>query len=298
MAALLQRVEKPLRDLRKALKNLSKDPQPDEVHKLRTRARRVEAIVAAWPPAERHLSQRLIQSIKPLRKAAGAVRDMDVLTANVLKLPRKRDSGSLARLVENLGSARRAYANALLRVARRGGKTACRNLEGYLKMVRSAFIGSEGDKTGLADGAPASPPERALRSAAARLARKLSRWPQLDERNLHPFRIKVKELRSILQIFADSDPGFAKALADASARIGNWHDWQHLKEIAENIPGEPLERALLGAIRRTARRKLTQALAAANALRATYLHSASGRPTAAARGLAHRKMETVEQKQR
>ena len=272
MATRLQRVEKPLRDLRKALKNLSKDPQPEEVHDLRTRARRVEAIAAAWTPGEGKLARRLVQSIKPLRKTAGAVRDMDVLTANVLNLPRGSGSGSLARLVENLGSARRAYANALLREAGRRRKAACRSLEEYSRMLRSA-IGR--NKAAPADSAPASPPEMALRAAAASLARRLGRWPELDERNLHLFRIKVKELRSILQLFKDSDAALVEALGVTNARIGDWHDWQHLKEIAKNIPGEPLERALLGRIDRTAKRKLRQALATANALRGTYLHAAT-----------------------
>ncbi len=270
MGTRLQRVEKPLRDLRKALKNLSKDPHPEEVHELRARARRVEAIAAAWAPGEGKLSRRLIQSIKPLRNAAGAVRDMDVLTANVLKLP-PGAGGSLARLVENLGSARRAYANALLRAAARRRKEACRNLEEYARTVRTAF---GRNKAASAADARAGPAETALRSAAARLVRRLGRWPEFDERNLHLFRIKVKELRSILQLFKDSDAGLVEALGETHARIGDWHDWQHLKEIAEKIPGEPLERALLARIGRTAKRKLAQALAAANALRETYLRAA------------------------
>lgn len=268
MATKLQRVEKPLRDLRKALKKLSKDPQPDEIHELRTRARRVEAMAAAWTPGEGKLSQQLIQSIKPLRNAAGAVRDMDVLTANVLKLPRGSGFGSLARLVENLGSARRAYSNALLREAGRRRKAACRNLEEYLRMVRTAF-GSH--KTASAEGASASPAEMALRSAAASLTRKLSRWAELDERNLHLFRIKVKELRSILQLFADSDPGFVEALGEANSRIGDWHDWQQFKEIAHQVLVLERDRPLLDRIDKTTRRRFDRALAAAHALRGRYL---------------------------
>ncbi len=274
MTTGLQRVEKPLRDLRKSLKKLSKDPQPEEVHNLRTRARRVEAVVAAWPLGDEKLARRLVQSIKPLRKAAGAVRDMDVLTANVLELPRGADSGSLVRLLENLGSARRAYANALLRTARRRRKEACRNLQEYAKLLRKIFARTQGAP---ADGAPASQAESALRSAAARLTRKLGQWPDFDEDNLHLFRIRVKELRSILQLIANSDAGLVEALGETNVRIGDWHDWQHLQEIAENIPGEPLERALLARIGRTVSRKLRQALAAANGLRTTYLQGVSKR---------------------
>ena len=274
MATRLQRVEKPLRDLRKSLKNLSKDPRPDEVHNLRTRARRVEAIAAAWTLGDEKLARRLVRSIKPLRKAAGAVRDIDVLTANVLNLPRGSDSVSLVRLVENLGSARRAHANTLLRAARRRRKEACQNLAEYSKLVQRACTRTQATS---AVGASASLAEGALRPKAARLARKLSRWPALDEHNLHLFRIRVKELRSILQLFADCDADLVKVLGEANARIGDWHDWQQLKEIAENIPGEPLARALLGRIARTTGNKLRQALAAADALRTTHLQAASER---------------------
>jgi CHAD domain-containing protein len=284
----LQHVEKPLRDLRKALKNLSAHPQPEEVHELRTRARRVEAIAAACAGAEGKLARRLVRSIKPLRKAAGAVRDMDVLTANVLALPRGTSSASLVRLVENLGSVRRAYANALLRAVSRRRKEACRNLEEFSRIVRKGRARNQGARE---NGVPPSAAETALRSAASSLARKLSRWPELDERNLHLFRIKVKQLRSILQLLADSDPALVEALGTANARIGDWHDWHHLKEIAEIVPGEPLERALLGRIGRTAKRKLTQALAAAHALRASYLQTVSRRAGAAKAGLAPGKME-------
>ena len=86
MTGELERVQKALRELGKSLKSLPANPAPKEVHKLRTAARRVEAIAGALPEAEGKASRRLVKSIEPLRKAAGGVRDMDVLAANARKL--------------------------------------------------------------------------------------------------------------------------------------------------------------------------------------------------------------------
>lgn len=47
----LDHIEKPLRTLRKLLKTLPEDPAPAEVHKLRTRARRIEAVARALESA-------------------------------------------------------------------------------------------------------------------------------------------------------------------------------------------------------------------------------------------------------
>jgi CHAD domain-containing protein len=268
MGIEVERVQEPLRRLRKALRKLSDDPTPDEVHRLRTLTRRVEAISSAWEPGEAKLLRRLLDSIRPVRKAAGRVRDMDVLAANAPSLVHGSGSGSLARLAENLRSARRAYANALLRATNRQRKAACESLDEFSRRARAAFGRGKAD-AGKAEGA--------LRSAAVRLAIELGRWPALNESNLHDFRIAAKRLRAILQLFVDSDAGLVEALGKANARIGDWHDWQHLKEIAEGIPGEPLDRALMTQIGRMVRSRLRLAMAACNALRKRYLHGAPRR---------------------
>ena len=45
-----ERVLKPTRKLRKLLKNMPKQPAPEQVHDLRTNTRRFEAILAAVSP--------------------------------------------------------------------------------------------------------------------------------------------------------------------------------------------------------------------------------------------------------
>ena len=58
---------------------------------------------------------------------------------------------------------------------------------------------------------------------------------RLTQSNIHAFRLKVKELRYILQLYADADPGLVDALGEVQRRIGDWHDWQQLAEIAREI---------------------------------------------------------------
>jgi CHAD domain-containing protein len=275
------RVQKPLRQLRKALKRLPKDPAPETVHKLRTRARHVEAIAAALSEPDEKKVRRLLKSIKPVRKAAGDVRDMDVLTGNALSLPQnshresRRDSfrESLIRLVEHLGIARKKSAGELLNAVDDQRKAARRVLKQYAKLVRTALA----PKNSSSSGAAPAPSEQHIQIVIANLNGELRRWPALSARNIHPFRLKVKELRYILQLLPNADSGFIDALGSVKDQIGDWHDWQQLAETAEQMLGPSEDRALLAEIDRIGRQKLRHALASANALRKRHLESSPAR---------------------
>src|ERR1700721_2128512 len=88
MAGELERARKAVRGLNKTLKHLPSDspPPPKEVHNLRTASRRVEAIAAALAQVQSKESRRALKAIEPIRKAAGGVREMDVLLANARRL--------------------------------------------------------------------------------------------------------------------------------------------------------------------------------------------------------------------
>src|SRR5579859_2774337 len=70
MAIELERMEKPLRKLRKILKEWPSDPPPEMVHKLRTQTRRTEAIVSSFMLDQEPEVRRLLKAMKPVRKAA------------------------------------------------------------------------------------------------------------------------------------------------------------------------------------------------------------------------------------
>ncbi len=282
MAIALDRLEKPLRELRKSLKRLKKNPPPEDVHKLRTRARHIEAIAPALTPSEEKKTRRLLKSIKPVRKAAGSVRDMDVLTGNALSLPKNSHSESLVRLVELLGTTRQKSAGALLETVGEQRKSARQILKQYSKLVKASFNGAHsGKNSGKHAGANGHAPQPAKNVHAAILAltENLSRWPSLSESNIHPFRLKVKELRSILQLFPNSDLGFVEALGKVKDQIGDWHDWQQLSGFARQALDARQDRALLKQIERTGERKLEEALAAATALRRRYLKNGRKKAT-------------------
>jgi CHAD domain-containing protein len=107
--------------------------------------------------------------------------------------------------------------------------------------------------------------------AAMRLMDELSRWPQFSVENLHAFRIKMKELRYVLQLTEAAEPKFVTALEKVKARIGDWHDWLELRRIAGEVLDLRKHRAVLEEIEEIGKGKLKLALAAARAVRARYL---------------------------
>ena len=57
--------------------------------------------------------------------------------------------------------------------------------------------------------------------------------PNLNEKNLHPYRLKVKELRDVLRLaHKPTNQKFIDALGQVKDAIGDWHDWEELLEIA------------------------------------------------------------------
>ena len=111
--------------------------RPNEVHKLRTASRRVEAIAAALAQVESKESRRSLKSIEPIRKAAGGVREMDVLLANARRLARTSAGDSLTRLVEHLQIARQQNAVELRRAIGKRRDAARENLKEYIRLVRA-----------------------------------------------------------------------------------------------------------------------------------------------------------------
>ena len=138
MAEELERARKAVRELSRTLKSLPKEPPPGEVHRLRTTTRRVEAIVSVLAQLEGKESRRLLKSIEPIRKAAGGVREMDVMIGNARKLARYAEGDSLTRLVEQLHIARQQNAAELRRVLGRRRAAAREKLKDYSSLIRTA----------------------------------------------------------------------------------------------------------------------------------------------------------------
>jgi CHAD domain-containing protein len=82
----VERIQKSIRRVRKFPANVPKDPET--VHDLRTSARRLEATVETLGLDPKRRKKQLLRNLAQLRKHAGKVRDIDVFTSTILKLPR------------------------------------------------------------------------------------------------------------------------------------------------------------------------------------------------------------------
>ena len=269
MADELERVRKALRELGKSLESLHGESAPKNVHKLRTASRRVEAIAGVLQAVDGKKSRRLVKSIEPVRKAAGGVRDMDVLLADARKLARYCDGESLGHLVEHLETARQQYAGELQHALHHRRKAVLADLKEYSKFVASA---AKHAQSASSSGADANQSQENIHSSAMDVMRELGDWQPLEAENLHEFRLKVKQLRYTLQLDAQSDAALVEALGDVQRRIGDWHDWHQLEQIARQALLLEEDRALLDRIGETVKRRFDRALAAANALRGKYLN--------------------------
>lgn len=252
-----ENAERPLRKLRKTLKQLPDDPSVEAVHSLRTQTRRLEAIVDAFMLDRKKKTRDLLKAVTPVRKAAGDVRDMDVLVGNVLNLSRDQANDSLVRLVEHLGEMRIESARALRRTVGAKRKDARRGLKSYAKLIGRQFADGKESVSGSTQ-------------APAMLATELARWPVLDGENVHDFRIKVKQLRYMLQLSKAADGAMVDALGKVKDEVGDWHDWQELARIAKDTLDPVQDRSALRQIEEIGQVKFEKALATANAVRNEY----------------------------
>src|SRR5690348_8602791 len=95
-----KQVHKPIRKLRKLLKKLPKHPKPDQVHALRTNSRRLEGLMASLAIDCGREPRRLLKHVGRVRKSAGKVRDMDVLTGFAASLEVDGEENCKLRLIE------------------------------------------------------------------------------------------------------------------------------------------------------------------------------------------------------
>jgi len=262
----LENAKRPLRKLRKALKRLPPDPSVEDVHSLRTQTRRLEAIVDALMLEDKKKTRQLLKSVDPVRKAAGEVRDMDVLVGHVLALPRTHENDdALIRLVEHLGEMRVEGVRELHHTVTANKRNARRGLKSYSRMVQKRFPGKQQNSTATVPG-------------PAGLLEELAQWPALDAGNIHEFRIKVKQLRYMLQLSRAADRKTVEALGKVKDEVGDWHDWQELARIAHQVLSPEADQGALKRIAEIGTRKFKQALKTANEVRDRYL--VDGRPSA------------------
>jgi CHAD domain-containing protein len=257
------RVQKSIGRLRKFLKKNAKHPEPEKIHDVRTSARRLEASLETMDVGKKKLKKRLRRDVSALRKRLGKVRDMDVLTDYAMSIsPEDSERECLVELLEYLGTKRAKHTKRL----RKTSQTVGPNLRSDLQKFAEKMDEEASDRNGNAAQGVESDgkPNMTLESLLA----DLHRPAHLTRSNLHPYRLKVKELRYVLQFSEDKRfQKFIDGLGEVKDAIGEWHDWEELVAIAGEVVDQGSRSKLVGQLKKIADEKLQHALGAANRLR-------------------------------
>jgi len=263
MSLNTDRIEKDLRKLRNLVKKVSRNPTPEEIHRLRTRVRRFEVELQASGLDAQRKAKWLLRQLARIRKRAGKVRDMDVLTAHLSTVRIDGERDCLIQLFEFLGTKRYEKAERLHQVVNKYRDTINKRLKKIARVLEKRMGSSAAN---------------AATSAAMQSSAELATYGSLNRGNLHGYRLKLKELRNILQMGEDAPKKeFVESLEKIKDEIGEWHDWEELNSIAAKIldhsAGCKLKRQLKG----ITQQKYESALSSANKLQRTYFRPFSGR---------------------
>jgi len=258
--------DKAIRKLRRFLKKSDSRPSPEEIHDFRTHTRRFEATLEAFAMSFKRNEKRLLRDLSRLRKRAGKIRDMDVLTACASTARVDGEEDCALQLVEHLGARRYAQAKKMRALVDEYGPVLRRRLRRSRGRLQKLLLDEQTQNR-------PSPTLTAM-ATALELSSKLHTPVRLDRRNLHSYRLKIKELRSVLQMSnsADSQP-FVKKLGEVKDAIGEWHDWKELVAMAPEVLDHGGHCELLRELKRIDQVKFEKARSLAYGMRQTFLDS-------------------------
>jgi CHAD domain-containing protein len=272
MALDRNRLLKPAKKVRKLVDKIDNKPSPDEVHDLRTNTRRFEATFEILSLDLDCMGTSVLKRLARCRKRAGKVRDMDVLTSFASTVHLEGEDDCETQLLEHMGGRRQRLARKLHAEVRRVGPALRKDLKRTLGELKKAL--REDDM--LAPSATA---------AAAKLGVQLASPPRLGRENLHPYRLKIKTLQNVLRMAATpSSAKFIEDLGEVKDAIGEWHDWEELVSLAQQVLDHGKACGLVAELKNTAKRKFEYALARAETLRKTYLRTAGPRKEGSSTG--------------
>lgn len=269
-----RQLEKNTRKLRKLLKTLPKDPAVDQVHDLRTRARRVESALHALSLDSSDSEQALLAGLKRIRRRAGKVRDMDVLMSHLLERRNAAEEDCVIRVAHHLGLQRYRHSSKLHRRVQRYGSELRRRLKRVEHKLTAAVERSNKADLDGGGGQKDSKQEALVHAVgvALRLSQELAAVRRLGPKNLHAYRIQVKRLRYVLEIADEHghESKFLDELKNVQDCIGEWHDWVQLHTIASDLLQHDGCK-LIAEIQQVEHKTLTKALKVADQMRRRYL---------------------------
>lgn len=267
MAFDLDRVHQDIRTLRSFLKRWPKHATPEQVHSLRTAIRRFEAAVQALGLDSNANERCLLRKLAKLGKRAGKVRDVDVLTGYAAGLKISDKVECLVQMLKYLGSEHARRSQRLDSLAVKHGESLRRRLK--RTSVHLQALAKDGVASNSAPGF--------TMLSELRLQRELTKPVRFTTNNLHPYRLRVKELRYMLEMEKDpSDRKLIETLRHVKDAIGEWHDWQQLLTIARDHLRHASKCKLILLLQKTTQQKLKNAIAVANRGRKQIQPSAAG----------------------
>jgi CHAD domain-containing protein len=272
MALDATRIQKPLRKIRKLLRKMSPVPSVEEIHDFRTNSRRVETMLHAFSLDETKEGGRLAKRISKLRKRAGEVRDYDVLTDYLSGIPHiDSEAECSVRLLEHLGARREKQAHRFHEVRQQHVSRLRKQLKRISRKVGKVV---PANRDGRGNGNTLS---ATVTASALTTLFELREPARLGRANLHAYRLKVKELRNLLQMAPNANQQqFISRLGEVKDAIGEWHDWEVLVAIAGDVLDHGNRCQMLNDLRQTAAAKYRNALALALKMRREFLHVRPG----------------------
>lgn len=263
----IKRIHQSSRKVTGFLRKNSKRPSSDAVHRLRTNIRSLETTFVTLKLDSKKQARRFLRHLRAVRKAAGKVRDMDVLTADLLTLERDGEQDCLVQLVEHLGAQRSKSVKKLRRVIETNNPQLRRDLKQYSKYVEKRLQEVENNPASF-DAVPLT------MTRTFQLSWELKNRVRLNRNNLHNYRLKVKELRDVLQLSdRPGDPKLLEKLGDVKDAIGEWHDWEELVAIARKLLDHRPSCKLIKDLKKTSDSKYQRALSLTSQLRSHYLRA-------------------------
>jgi CHAD domain-containing protein len=204
------------------------DADADAVHRVRTGSRRLQAMIEATlreagsAAAElEQPAQACLRPLKQIRRASGAVRDLDVqrklLEDWIAKQP--ADASLLRTQAETLQAwlinERKRLAHGMQKQIRKRQQGLTEQQDGLLAAIACAPLG------------PATAARPAEAVALEDFVRAADAMPLLHAENLHDFRKATKKARYVAESggVGSGDHSVAKALKQIQDAIGDWHDW-------------------------------------------------------------------------
>lgn len=258
MGVQTERVIKTLEEMQALVKHWPKDPNCENVHRLRTTARRLEAALDLSGLRRKSYAEKIRKAADTLRKSAGKARDLDVMAGLVEKLEPSRAGALREKLVHHIKNKRMEAVEMLNRKIEKHRKRVGRTLPRLGERVSQTTRMDDVERWSYSSGW-----EKALHRQAAKLMGVRS----ITRTNAHAFRIHAKKLRDMLVFCDNANKDVLKRLAAAKDTIGEWHDWQELTKLAESELQLPKDRPFLDQLRRIVDGKLRGALRSANQLR-------------------------------